>query len=356
MADDVDVASRDQVRAAFTRLAPVLEKDDLLLVVLIGHATFDGVDAKFNLVGPDLEAADWKALVAPIRGKVVFVNTAAASAPFLSRLAGERRIVVTATDSGVQRYETVFPRFFVQAFGEAETDLDKDSRISVWEAFARASLGVRQYYRQKGQLTVEKPILDDTGDGVGKDAGATGADGAIASRTFFDDADDPARAGGPALSELVARRNALESELDELKKRKDFMRLAEYEKRRDEVVIEIARVSRKIRTEQAGRSEVVILRVWRARAEPASRRLPRVPTPRRAGLQRPGFLGATLAAREVDGASSSSRRGGRRSTHPGFAGEPDAPSSSPARSRRCATTTTWPTTRLESRPAASRPA
>jgi hypothetical protein len=254
VADDVDVSSRDQVRAAFARLAPVLEKDDLLLVVLIGHATFDGVDAKFNLVGPDLEAADWKALVSPIRGKVVFVNTAAASAPFLSRLAGERRIVVTATDSGVQRYETVFPRFFVQAFADAETDLDKDSRISVWEAFARASLGVRQYYRQKGQLTVEKPVLDDTGDGVGKDAGATGPDGAIASRTFFDDADDPARAGGPALSELVARRNALESELDELKKRKDFMRLAEYEKRRDEVIIEIARVSRKIRTEQAGRS------------------------------------------------------------------------------------------------------
>ena len=252
--DDVEVSSRERVRAAFTDLAGKMEKDDLLLVVLIGHATWDGVDAKFNLVGPDLEAADWKALVAPIRGKVVFVNTAAASAPFLSRLAGERRIVITATDSGVQRYETVFPKFFVQAFGDAETDLDKDSRISVWEAFARASLGVRQYYRQKGQLTVEKPVLDDTGDGVGKDAGATGPDGQMASRTFFDDADDPARAGGPALSELVARRNALESELDELKKRKDFMRLADYEKRRDEIVIDIARVSRKIRTEQAGRS------------------------------------------------------------------------------------------------------
>jgi hypothetical protein len=254
VAEDVDVASRDRVRAAFAQITPLLDKDDLLFVVLIGHATFDGVDAKFNLVGPDLEAADWKALVAPIRGKVVFVNTAAASAPFLQRLAGDRRIVVTATDSGVQRYETVFPRFFVQAFAEAETDLDKDSRISVWEAFARASLGVRQHYRQRGQLTVERPVLDDTGDGIGKDAGAVGPDGAIASRTFLDDADDPARAGGPALSELVARRNALESELDELKKRKDFMRLPEYEKRRDEVIIEIARVSRKIRTEQAGRS------------------------------------------------------------------------------------------------------
>jgi hypothetical protein len=252
--DDVEIASRERIRAAFTELAGRLQKDDLLLVVLIGHATFDGVDAKFNLVGPDFEAADWKALVAPIRGRVVFVNTAAASAPFLTRLAGEHRIVITATDSGVQRYETVFPKFFVEAFGEAETDLDKDSRISVWEAFARASQGVRQYYRQRGQLTVERPVLDDTGDGIGKDAGSVGPDGAIASRTFFDDADDPSRAGGPALSELVARRNALESELDELKKRKDFMRLSEYEKRRDDVIIEIARVSRQIRIEQSKRS------------------------------------------------------------------------------------------------------
>jgi len=252
--DDVEVSSREHVRAALTDLAGKMEKDDLLLVVLIGHATWDGVDAKFNLVGPDLEAGEWKSLVAEIKGRVVFVDTAAASAPFLQRIAGDRRIVITATDSGVQRYETVFPRFFVQAFSEAETDLDKDQRLSIWEVFARASLGVRQYYRQRGQLTVERPVLDDTGDGVGKDAGSVGADGAIASRTFLDDADDPARAGGPALSELVARRNALESELDELKKRKDFMRLAEYEKRRDDVIIEIARVSRKIRTEQAGKS------------------------------------------------------------------------------------------------------
>ena len=39
-----------------------LPSHDLLLVVLIGHGTFDGADAKFNLVGPDLESAEWAAL------------------------------------------------------------------------------------------------------------------------------------------------------------------------------------------------------------------------------------------------------------------------------------------------------
>ena len=58
-----------------------------MLVVLFGHSTFDGVDAKFNLVGPDLEASEWKRLVRAA-GRLVFVNTTGASAPFLARLAG----------------------------------------------------------------------------------------------------------------------------------------------------------------------------------------------------------------------------------------------------------------------------
>ena len=51
-------------------------------------------------------------------------------------------------------------------------DSDKDGRISLWEAFAYASTLVKQYYEQRGQLSTERPVLDDTGDGVGKEAAA----------------------------------------------------------------------------------------------------------------------------------------------------------------------------------------
>lgn len=252
--ESVQPSTRENVRRAFAGLARTLTREDVLVIVLFGHSTYDGVDAKFNLVGPDLEASDWKALVAPLPGRIVFVNTTGASAPFLARLAGEGRVVITATDSPAQKYETVFPQFFVQAFGSAESDLDKDDRISIWEAFAHASAGVRQHYRQRGQLAVERPVLDDTGDGVGKDAGATGPDGQLASRTYLDLEDDPAHASGPALSELINRRNVLEAEFDELKRRRSFMPAGDYEKRRDEILIEIARLSRRIRAEQQKRS------------------------------------------------------------------------------------------------------
>jgi hypothetical protein len=225
-----------------------------VLVVLFGHSTYDGVDAKFNLVGPDLEAADWKSLLAPIPARLVFVNTTGASAPFLQRLADERRIIVTATDNAAQKYETVFPRFFVDALEQTDSDLDKDGRVSVWEAFAWASANVKTFYRQRGQLAVERPVLDDTGDGTGKEAGAIGPDGSLASRTFLDAEDDPSRAGGPALSELISRRNALESQFEDLKRRRSFIPAIDYEKQRDALLIEIARVSRQIRLEQQKRS------------------------------------------------------------------------------------------------------
>jgi hypothetical protein len=205
-------------------------------------------------VGPDLEAGEWERLVGALPGRVVFVNTTAASAPFMKRLAGQGRVIITATDNPAQRYQTVFPEFFAKAFDARDTDLDKDERVSMWEAFAYASTQVKLWYRQRGQLSVERPVLDDTGDGVGKEAGETGPDGTIASRTFLDSSDDPGAGTGPALSELINRRNVLEAEFEDLKRRRGFMPAGDYEKQRDILLIDIARISREIRQEQRKRS------------------------------------------------------------------------------------------------------
>ncbi len=248
------LATKENVESAFAKLTRNMKRDDVLLVVLFGHSTFDGVDAKFNLVGPDLEAADWQRLVSAIQGRVIFVNTTGASAPFMQRLSGPGRILITATDNPAQKYDTIFPEFFSQAFSTPEADLDKDGRVSIWEAFAFASAKVKTYYRQRGQLSVERPVLDDTGDGVGKESGELGPDGAVASRTFLDAGGDPVAENSPALSEMINRRNTLEGEFDELKRRREFMPAGDYEKQRDMLLIDIARISHQIRLEQSRRS------------------------------------------------------------------------------------------------------
>ena len=70
-----------------------------------------------------------------------------------------------------QRFDTVFPDFFVKALQDEASDIDKNDRISIWEAFTAATGDVRRYYQRRGQLATERALLDDNGDGVGRDAG-----------------------------------------------------------------------------------------------------------------------------------------------------------------------------------------
>jgi hypothetical protein len=179
-------ATRANVRDVLGRLRTHMTPADQLLVVLIGHGTvIDGEDAKFNLVGPDLSASEWAALLKPIPGRLVFVDTASGSFPFLRVLAGRGRIVWTANDSAAQQSETVLPEFFIKALSDSAADADKNGKVSVWEAFAFASSGVRRWYADHGQVPTERPVLDDTGVGAGREAQSPGRDGAVARVTYF---------------------------------------------------------------------------------------------------------------------------------------------------------------------------
>lgn len=239
-------ATANEVRAAIARLAGRVTPLDVCFVLLLGHGSFDGVDAKFNLVGPDLTATEWAALLKPVAGRVVFVNTTPSSAPFLKAMAGPNRITITATDQPAQKYDTVFADAFVQALGATTADLDKDTRISMWEAFAFASRLVRQAYQQKNLLQPEQSALDDDGDGQGRQATADGTDGTLASTTFID-AVVARRPADPELQLMVQRQEQLLLQIDELTKRRAQMKPEAYQPAWEALIIDLATVSREIR-------------------------------------------------------------------------------------------------------------
>jgi hypothetical protein len=240
-------STAENVRKAIAQLQTRMTRDDLLVIVLIGHGTFDGVDAKFNLVGRDLESAEWAGLLRPLPGTVVMVNTTAGSFPFIERLAGPRRIVIAATDSVAQRFDTVFPEYFVKAFDDESADLDKNQRISIWEAFASASAGVRRHYQQRGQLSTERALIDDNGDGVGRGVADDGEDGTASSRTYLEAAPPGAAPTDEDLLKLLQRKALLEAELEELRIRKSFLPAADYAKEFERIMVDYAKVSRDIR-------------------------------------------------------------------------------------------------------------
>src|SRR4051794_15030083 len=101
-------STRESVTAALASMKQRVTANDTLLVVLIGHGTSVGSVAKFNLVGPDMDSTEWKRSLDGIGGRLVFVNTTSASFPFVQELSGKNRIVISATDSAAQRFDTMF--------------------------------------------------------------------------------------------------------------------------------------------------------------------------------------------------------------------------------------------------------
>ena len=136
--------------------------------------------------------------------------------------------MITATDSPAQKYATVFPEYFVKAMKEASTDLDKNGRTSIFEVFTAASAAVKQHYEQRGQLTTERALLDDNGDGKGREATAEGPDGGIA-RIAYLDSEVVAESANPELAALIRRRRALEQQAEEHKELKGVMPDAEWQ-------------------------------------------------------------------------------------------------------------------------------
>ena len=134
-------------------------------IVLVGHGTFDGKEAKFNLVGKDVSDKEFQHWLKPHDGPLVFINTSSCSAPFINALSGPNRVVATATKSGYEQNFCRFGGYMAGALGQAEADLDKDGAVSVLEAFLIASRKVGEYYRENDRLVSENALLDDNGDG-----------------------------------------------------------------------------------------------------------------------------------------------------------------------------------------------
>jgi hypothetical protein len=250
--DAAHAATATAVRHTLDEFAAKMRRGDVLLILLMGHGSFDGAEAKFNLVGPDLTSAEWAALVKPLPGTLVFVNAAAASAPFLEHLAQPGRVVITATDSAAQRFDTVFPEYFLRGLSGPDADLDKNGRVSIWEAFAAASVGVKRYFTERGQLATERALLDDDGDGKGREAGGEGTDGPVAARLYLDPDDPGAAPTDDVLLGLLQKRASLQVDAEDLRQRRVLMTPAEYQAEFERLMIELARVSRRIRERRNG--------------------------------------------------------------------------------------------------------
>lgn len=253
----IDGESRkEDVGAALSALADSSAGGDVVFVVLIGHGSFRDGEARFNLPGPDLTAAEYATLLDGLAGReVVFVNGASASGPFVEALSGPGRTVITATRTGTERNQTRFAGFFVDGLANATADVDKNGRVSVLEAFNYARLETERSYETANRIATEHALLDDDGDGEGSGDPATGTDGARAGALYFGSGQAAVLAeqsGDTVLVRLQAEKRALEEQIQELQTQQETLTPDEYQQRLEELLVELALVDRSIRDRTGG--------------------------------------------------------------------------------------------------------
>ena len=241
-------ATRANVRAALEGIAREAQPQDALVVMFIGHGSYDGVDYKINLPGPDLSATDLAALLERIPAHQLVVNMTSASGGAVSALRKENRVVITATKSGTERNATVFPRFWVEALRDPAADADKNETISALEAFRYAQRKVAEYYESQQRLATEHPLLEDTGKGSGvRDPSADNREGlrAAAFPLVRLGAQNTA-ASNPAKRRLLETKEQLEQQIDLLKYNKTMMAPDEYRKKLTALLLELAKTQEEL--------------------------------------------------------------------------------------------------------------
>jgi len=236
--------TREQIRARMAEVAKQAKAADSLVLMLIGHGTFDGTEYKFNIPGPDITGSELALLLDAVpcaRQLVVNMTSSGGGAiPFLRK---PTRIVISATKSGTEKNATVFARYWAEALRDPAADSDKNESISALEAFHFAQRKTADAYESQKRLATEHAVLEDTGKGEGERAPSpeNGEGKLAASFTVVRLGANAAAARDPAKRALLDKKEALEQAIDKLKYEKAALPADEYKKQLGQLLLELAK-------------------------------------------------------------------------------------------------------------------
>src|SRR3984885_1351654 len=240
-------ATAAQFKGTMTTIAQVAQPDDDFVLILIGHGSFEGVEYKFNLVGPDVTAAEIAAMCDRIRShRQLIVDTTSASGGAVQTLERPGRAVIAATKSGTEKNATVFARYWVQALQDPSADSDKSESVTAMEAFHYATQKTAAFYDAEKRLATEHAVFNDSGHGEPVRAAGDGQGMLLTNFTLLRLGAGQQTENDPAKRVLLAKKEELEQNIDALKFRKAAMEPADYKKQLTEALVELAKVQQEL--------------------------------------------------------------------------------------------------------------
>jgi len=249
-----DVSTAENIQARLLDFSIRITENDDLFIILFGHGNYDGQHAKLNIPRRDLNEDDYAEWVDPIRAnRIVFINTASSSFPFIKAISGLSRVVITSTNRPTQRNITVFPEYFVEALTDPGADLDKNGNLSVLEVFRYASQKTGRFYSDNNHLATEFAMLEDTGDqrAFRESELAENGEGALAGITYLKRQYQIVTSDGTAkqdsvFTRLVWEKEQVELEIAKLKTQKTQYTEQAYYEKLEVLLIRLAHINDRI--------------------------------------------------------------------------------------------------------------
>ena len=233
-----DAARADDVKREVKKLASRMNQSDSVVVVLIGHGSYDGENYRFNLPGPDLTDSDLARLFdeLPARDQLI-INATSASGAAIERWRKPRRVVITATKNGGERTATRFAEYWAEAVASEAADTNKDQIVTAAEAYAFATSRIEASFKAETAMATEHARME--GDNAGRFALARLG----AGETMPDN---------PEVAALLSQRGTIERDLDQVKEQKASLPDTQYYDQLEEVLVRLALLQREIDAKAGG--------------------------------------------------------------------------------------------------------
>jgi hypothetical protein len=241
--------TRDAIRAKFAEISRQIKPDEALVLMLIGHGSFDGTEYKFNIPGPDLTGAEIASLLEHVPAtRQLVVNMTSSSGGSLSFLQKKNRIIITATKAGTEKNATVFARYWAEALREPAADADKNESVSALEAFHYAQKKTAESFDSQKRLATEHSVLEDIGKGDGeRDPNNENGEGKLAAAfPVVRLGANAAAARDPAKRPLLEKKDQLEQQIDKLKFDKAALPADEYKRQLTTLLLELAKTQEEL--------------------------------------------------------------------------------------------------------------
>ncbi|MBI3684240.1 MAG: hypothetical protein HY235_28020 [Acidobacteria bacterium] len=241
-------ATKAKLSEVLGSLANQATPQDSLVLMLIGHGSYDGFDYKLNLPGPDVSSIELASMLDRIPGMQLVVSMTSCSGGAVLALKKEGRAVITATKSGTEKNATVFARYWAEALRDAATDTDKNEVISALEAYRYASEKTARFYDTQKRIATEHAQLEDTGKGDPvRDPSAENGQGLLAARfALLRLGAAQAAAAAPEKRKLLEKKETLEQQIAHLKYQRAAMPTDEYKKQLAALLLELAQTQAEI--------------------------------------------------------------------------------------------------------------